>query len=174
VQRSYSRKNGFSTPKNDKSRELPLAWDACAALRVHRELVTSELVFPGKDDKPLDDHATGYVIEKIMEKLEMRRIHNHVLRHTFASHAVMCGIPIRQVQEWLGHSNITQTMRYSHLAKSVGDEMIQRLAPDRAPDPAPADGARSDRGAARSQHTGGTQKRRSSKTPLQLVESGRS
>jgi integrase len=174
VQRSYSRKNGFTSPKNDKSRELPLAWDACAALRVHRGLVTSELVFPGKDDQPLEDHVTGYVMEKVMEKIEMRRIHNHVLRHTFASHAVMRGIPIRQVQEWLGHANITQTMRYSHLAKSVGDEMIQRLAPDPAPDPTPADGARSDRGAARSQHMGSTQKRLSSKTPLQLVESGRS
>jgi site-specific recombinase XerD len=26
------------------------------------------------------------------------------------------GVPIRRVQEWLGHSTITMTMRYSHLA----------------------------------------------------------
>jgi site-specific recombinase XerD len=95
------------------------------------------LVFPGKYDKPLDDHATVYWIEKI----GMRRVHNHVQRATLASHGVPRGIPIRKVQEWLGHSSITQTMHYSHLAKSVGDEMIQRLAPEPESDPAPADGA---------------------------------
>ena len=29
---------------------------------------------------------------------------------------VSSGVPIRQVQEWLGHSSITMTMRYAHLA----------------------------------------------------------
>jgi site-specific recombinase XerD len=67
----------------------------------------------------------------------MGRIHNHVLRHSFASHAVMRGILIRQVQEWLGHATITQTMRYLHLAKSVGDEMIRRLAPPAPPEAEP-------------------------------------
>jgi len=59
----------------------------------------------------------------------LRRIHSHVLRHTFASHAIMRGVPIRQFQEWLGHGSIVETMRYAHLTEGHGDELIKLLAP---------------------------------------------
>ncbi|MBI4564085.1 MAG: tyrosine-type recombinase/integrase [Planctomycetes bacterium] len=38
------------------------------------------------------------------------------LRHTFASRLVQAGVPIKAVQELLGHGSIVMTMRYSHLA----------------------------------------------------------
>lgn len=40
----------------------------------------------------------------------------HVLRHTFASHFMMNGGNILALQRILGHSNLTMTMRYAHLA----------------------------------------------------------
>jgi integrase len=40
----------------------------------------------------------------------------HVLRHTFASHFVMNGGNILVLQKILGHSSLTMTMRYAHLA----------------------------------------------------------
>ncbi|WED27188.1 tyrosine-type recombinase/integrase [Vibrio sp. DW001] len=43
---------------------------------------------------------------------------SHVLRHTFASHFVMGGGNIVVLKDILGHSEITTTMRYSHLAPS--------------------------------------------------------
>jgi site-specific recombinase XerD len=39
----------------------------------------------------------------------------------------MAGVPLRQVQEWLGHSTITMTMRYSHLAPGSGAALIRAL-----------------------------------------------
>ncbi|MFO7563975.1 MAG: tyrosine-type recombinase/integrase [Enhygromyxa sp.] len=153
VQQAYSHTDGFTTPKNDKARELPLTWDACEALRVQRSRVTGELVFPSEDGSVLSSHVTNYALRKIGERSGLRRIHNHVLRHTFASHAVMRGVPMRQVQEWMGHSSIVVTMRYAHLAEGLGDELIQRLAPS------PQHGAQPRRRAARSQHMHGTGKR---------------
>ena len=51
----------------------------------------------------------------------------HVLRHSFASHLVMSGAPIRTVQSLLGHSTIALTERYSHLAPEHLQAAVDRL-----------------------------------------------
>ncbi len=40
----------------------------------------------------------------------------HCLRHTFCSHLVMQGVPLRTVQILAGHSSFAVTERYAHLA----------------------------------------------------------
>ena len=48
----------------------------------------------------------------------------HDLRHTFASHAVMRGIPLPVVVRLLGHKQSRMTLRYAH----VGDREIEAAA----------------------------------------------
>ncbi len=50
---------------------------------------------------------------------------SHVLRHTFASHFVMQGGNIIVLKDILGHSEITTTMRYSHLAPSHLEDAVK-------------------------------------------------
>ena len=45
-----------------------------------------------------------------------QRVCFHTLRHTYASWAVMAGVPIFIVAKALGHKTIAMTQRYSHLA----------------------------------------------------------
>ena len=48
----------------------------------------------------------------------------HVLRHTFASHFIMNGGNILVLQKILGHSTVTMTMRYAHLAPDHLQEAV--------------------------------------------------
>ena len=53
----------------------------------------------------------------------------HMLRHTCASRMVQRGVPLAVVQAWMGHSSITTTMRYAHLAPSnlqAGREALEQ------------------------------------------------
>ncbi|WP_394126960.1 tyrosine-type recombinase/integrase [Vibrio hepatarius] len=52
----------------------------------------------------------------------------HVLRHTFASHYVMGGGNIVKLRDALGHTEITTTMRYAHLAPDHLEDTL-RLNP---------------------------------------------
>jgi site-specific recombinase XerD len=57
----------------------------------------------------------------------LRKIGWHVLRHTFASHLVMKGVPLKTVQELLGHATVEMTMRYAHLSSTVKHDAVAVL-----------------------------------------------
>lgn len=55
----------------------------------------------------------------------------HCLRHTYASHAAMAGIPLGVIAKQLGHCDTLMVERhYSHLGSSYVDEVIQERMPE--------------------------------------------
>ena len=57
----------------------------------------------------------------------LRQLRWHDLRHSFASQLASRGVPLRRIQEWLGHSTIHVTMRYAHLAPSGDPGLLANL-----------------------------------------------
>ena len=76
--------------------------------------IDSSYVFPGKKGKRLTDVKKSF--RTSMKEAEIEDFCFHDLRHTFASHLVMAGVPLLTVAELLGHKNIEMTKRYAHLS----------------------------------------------------------
>ena len=112
--------------KSGRERSVPLTGGLETALKAIRHL-RGQLVFCNPNGSPLTLWQLHDRFQFVCRRSGLRRIRWHDMRHSFASQLVIAGVPIRQVQEWLGHQSITMTMRYSHLAPNGGTELIRVL-----------------------------------------------
>ena len=105
---------------------MPLTDALERALRQVKHL-RGPLVFCNPDGSPLSLWQLHERLWGACRRAGLRKVRWHDLRHTFGSQLVALGVPIRQVQEWLGHSTIMMTMRYAHLAPGGGADLIRVL-----------------------------------------------
>lgn len=105
--------------KSGRTRHIPLSEGALSILKASRSWIDSPYLFPSpvtpNQPRNGDDFARR-IFGEALKRGKIEGVTWHTLRHTFASRLVMAGVDIRTVQELMGHSTITMTMRYAHLS----------------------------------------------------------
>ena len=71
----------------------------------------------------ISDKAVQDAMSKAVKKAGIEKQATvHSLRHSFATHLLMQGVNIRQVQEYLGHKNVETTMIYTHVLRDMATD----------------------------------------------------
>jgi integrase len=139
VRRSYARKRAgreaqFGRPKSKRSsRSVPMHDRVGQALDQHYQAshyqADDDLVFGHPHTGgPLD---SSNVLARFKEALEAAKVARvlrfHDLRHTFGTQMAAAGVPIRTLQEWMGHRDVKTTMIYAdYQASDQERELVER------------------------------------------------
>ena len=106
------------TGKGRKQRTVPVGSHACRALADWRRDTGAgddRPVFPGRNG-PITPRAVQLRLRQLAQRQGLfKRVHPHLLRHSFASHVLESSGDLRAVQELLGHADISTTQIYTHL-----------------------------------------------------------
>ncbi len=157
------------SPKGGRERTVDLPASAVDALKGHRHL-RGPYVFCQQDGQPLTDGLMKLPLQRAVQRAgisrEQGRIGWHNLRHTYGSHLAMRGVPLKVIQELMGHATIEMTMRYAHLAPEARESAVQQL--DRPVPPAPRrTGQRRRRGTLRAHEA--TRPKKKPSNPVRLL-----
>jgi integrase/recombinase XerD len=64
------------------------------------------------------------VIATNNKNIEEKHITLHILRHSIATHLLQKEVPLESIKTFLGHSSLESTQIYTHLLKSIENEVI--------------------------------------------------
>ena len=115
--------------KGDKDRYTILSPRLLSELRSYwLEYRPDHWLFPNKITKERLTRSTPHLIFKaaIKKAAITKKVTFHGLRHAFATHLLEADVDIRTIQILLGHSSITSTSKYLHIAR-------KNISSDRSP-----------------------------------------
>ena len=134
-----ARKMLHVTGKGAKDRCVPLPDATLQFLREHWRTHRHPLcLFPAtrQPSQPASEAAVRPISRDSLQKAFQRalkqsgvhkRAHVHSLRHSYATHLLEAGVPLRLIQEYLGHSSPRTTAIYTHLTREIRDDALDPI-----------------------------------------------
>ena len=126
------------TGKGNKERLAPLGEEAIFWLEQYlngpRDDImkghVTEAVFPTRRGSAMTRQMFWHIIKRYAQHSQVKKeLSPHTLRHSFATHLINNGADLRSVQMLLGHSDLSTTQIYTHVAR----ERLKRLHEEHHP-----------------------------------------
>lgn len=129
------------TGKGNKQRIVPFGVPAATALRQWMEvrpilaaadkgaLSNETALFLGVRGKRIDARVVRTQIHRLAARAGVKDMAPHGLRHSSATHLLEEGADLRFVQEYLGHSSVSTTQRYTHVDSARLRDIYERAHP---------------------------------------------
>lgn len=124
--------------KGDRERLIPLGEESLEWIEQFIRGARSEILldrqsdylFPTRRGDRMTRQAFWHLIKRYAEKAEVEKpLSPHTLRHAFATHLLNHGADLRVVQMLLGHSDLSTTQIYTHVARQRLKELHARHHP---------------------------------------------
>ncbi|MDB0023686.1 tyrosine-type recombinase/integrase, partial [Gammaproteobacteria bacterium] len=116
-----------------KERLIPYGEIAADHLNIYlqdRKDINSNEIFLSNRGKKITRGAFWNRIKLYLKKENLKEsISPHTLRHAFATHLLNRGADLRSVQILLGHSDLSTTQIYTHIAKKRLGEILKKHHP---------------------------------------------
>jgi integrase/recombinase XerD len=118
--------------KGDRERLIPLGEEAVGWLQKFMsgprlEILLerqTEYLFPTRRGDRMTRQAFWHIIKRYARKAVIdKELSPHTLRHAFATHLLFDGADLRVVQMLLGHSDLSTTQIYTHVARERMKEL---------------------------------------------------
>ena len=130
---------GILRLKSDKNeRVIPMYPEALKALNTYCSNVRSVVVtddsvtelFTNMNGQPLTRQGLWKIIKYYAEKADIKKdITPHTIRHSFAAHLLENGAPLKDIQEILGHSDLSSTQVYAQLMRNRYAQSYKKYHP---------------------------------------------
>ena len=125
--------------KGNKERLVPLGEEAVLWVENYLEYgrpwllngVASDVLFPSQRAQQMTRQTFWHRIkhDAVLAGIDSEKLSPHVLRHAFATHLLNHGADLRVVQMLLGHSDLSTTQIYTHVATERLRQLHQQHHP---------------------------------------------
>ncbi|SJM95476.1 site-specific tyrosine recombinase XerD [Crenothrix polyspora] len=124
--------------KSDKERLVPIGEEAMSWLETYIDNARKTLLNGRQSDylfvtnraTAMTRQAFWHIIKRYAKKSDIQKdLSPHTLRHAFATHLLNHGADLRVVQLLLGHSNLSTTQIYTHIARERLKELHAKYHP---------------------------------------------
>ncbi|MGA2959005.1 MAG: tyrosine-type recombinase/integrase [Thermodesulfobacteriota bacterium] len=86
-----------------------------------------KLLFFNRKGKPLDTRYIFRIVKDLGQRIGLNDLHPHMLRHTFATNLRRKNADLLLMQEALGHSSVSTTQMYAHVADDQYRKTLREL-----------------------------------------------
>lgn len=113
--------------KGGKSRYVPILPELAQELKTHLGDRNTGYIFETNRDSAYSPRRIQQIVKDTAAKAAIsKRVYPHLLRHTVATFLLERGMPLEQIQKFLGHSKIETTQIYAESSTEMLKENYQR------------------------------------------------